>query len=165
MSYTEIYAVDSNGDVRLYGEVKNSFAGAMHVWNALNTKYDLGDSFITQFERTWGKFNEGFYERYEDIVLGSTFDGAMVKKEHLDELIQALDAYHVEHGNSNHRQQAELLSEVKNQDILAVAWCQTSVVSDMWDYDFDEELDEIIPYNISKGSKHWYLFDDLKEEN
>lgn len=35
MSYTEIYTVDTNGDVRLYGEVNNAFAGAMHVWNTL----------------------------------------------------------------------------------------------------------------------------------
>lgn len=150
MSYTEIYTVDTNGDVRLYGEVNNAFAGAMHVWNTLNKKYDLQDSLFTEFKETWSKFNQGFYETHEDIVLGSTFDNVLVKKEHLDELIDALDKYHAEHGDGNHLQQAELLWELKNKDILAVAWCQTSGVNDTWDYHYDEELDEIIPYNIRK---------------
>lgn len=50
-----------------------------------------------------------------------------------------------------------------DENIIGVAWCQTSVV-DLWDYDYDEEQDELIPYNIFKGDDHFNLFDDIKPQ-
>ncbi|HFQ5696354.1 TPA: hypothetical protein ACHR2W_002784 [Listeria monocytogenes] len=49
MSSTNIHVVRANGDVEIYAEVKNSFAGAMHVWNSLNAKYDFRDNLFTEF--------------------------------------------------------------------------------------------------------------------
>lgn len=51
----------------------------------------------------------------------------------------------------------------EDENIIGVAWCQTSVVDDLWDYDYDEEQDEIIPYNIFKGDGHFNLFDDIED--
>lgn len=39
MSYTEIYAFDKAGLPRLYGEVHNSYRGAMAVWNILDERH------------------------------------------------------------------------------------------------------------------------------
>ena len=39
MSYTEIYALDKAGVPRLYGEVRNSWRGAMAVWNIMEERH------------------------------------------------------------------------------------------------------------------------------
>lgn len=39
MSYTEIYAFDKAGLPRLYGEVHNSWRGAVAVWNIMEDRY------------------------------------------------------------------------------------------------------------------------------
>ena len=39
MSYTEIYAFDKNGNAYMFGEVQNSWRGAMKVWTELEKKY------------------------------------------------------------------------------------------------------------------------------
>lgn len=48
-----------------------------------------------------------------------------------------------------------------DENVVGVAWCQTSVADDLWDYGYDEETDKTIPYNIFAGDKHWELFDNL----
>ncbi|MBC6128094.1 hypothetical protein HCA00_04760 [Listeria booriae] len=52
MSSTNIHIVRENSDVEIYVEVKNSFAGAMNIWNSLNNKYDFRDSIFNRFEKT-----------------------------------------------------------------------------------------------------------------
>lgn len=164
MSYTELYAVNKKGDVEFYDEVKNSWAGGMHVWNTLNEKYNLKDSMFTQYRTTWGKFNKGFYEKYEDMVLGSTFDGCVIKKENFNDLIKYFNKYTEETTSSNLDKQIEIIENMKSdENVIGVAWCQTSVANDAWDYGYDEEEEEVIPYNINKGDKHWFLFEELED--
>lgn len=165
MSYTELYAVNKQGDVEFYGEVRNSFAGAMHVWNTLSKKYRLNDNLFNEFKKTWNNYNKDFYEAYEDVVLGSTFDSVLVKKENFTELIEAFEEYTTYHNGSNLLQQVEFIEKAKDdEDIIAIGWCQTSVANDMWDWEWIEEEEEetLIPYNIYKGTQHWFLFEDLK---
>lgn len=164
MSYTELYAVNKKGEVEFYDEVKNSWAGGMHVWNTLNEKYSFNDSMFTQFKRTWGAFNKGVYEKYEDVMLGSSFDNCVIKKEDFDKMIAAMNQYLKENPNSNYDEQIKIIETMKNdEEVFGLAWCQTSVANDAWDYDYDEEKEEVIPYNINKSDKHWFLFEELED--
>ncbi|MBC2292940.1 hypothetical protein HCC36_06805 [Listeria booriae] len=162
MSSTNIHVVKTNGDVEFYAEVKNSFAGAMHIWNNLNTKYDFRDDFFSGFKKTWGNFNKDVYEDFEDVALGSTFDKVIVKKEEIPLLITAYEKYINEFDGSNLRLQIEIFKQIEQEtNVIGIAWCQTSVSGDLWDFGYDEEKDEPIPYNINKGDSHWFLFDDI----
>lgn len=163
MSTTEIYAVRTNGDVKHYGSATNSWLGGFHVWKSLEEKYEIDEKFM-EFDKTCKNFGKGLYEKYEDIMLGSTFDGVWVKKENFEKLINAFSEYFEIYPNSNFGQQIELIKKMNDDsNIIGVAWCQTSVCDDMWDFDYDEETDELIPYNILKGNRHWELFEVLEE--
>lgn len=165
MSTTEIYAIEKNGDVKAYESAQNSWLGAMHVWNFLSEKYDLGGSMMFGFKRVWKAFNAGVYKNYENVVLGSTFDHAVVMKENFDQLLISFKKYYAAHPESNFGQQIEVIEAMKEDvNVIGVAWCQTSVVDDLWDY-YNEGEDECIPYNIFKGEKHWDLFDNLVEDS
>lgn len=164
MSSTELYAVNNKGDVVLYDRVKNSWLGAMHVWNSLNDKYFLGDSLFEGFNKTWGYFGKVFYETYEDIILGSTFDYVLVRKDEFDRLIESFQKYFEENRDSNFGKQIEILKQMKeDENVVAVGWCQTSVSNEHWNGPYDEDKDEFEPYNINKGDKHWFLFEDLED--
>ncbi len=165
MSTTEIYAIEKNGDVTPYGSAQNSWLGGMHVWNSLSDKYGFDDSLMSGFNKTWGNFNKGIYEDYENVVLGSTFDHIIVLKENFEQLLMSFKKYYSVYPNSNFGQQIEVIEAMKVDDnVIGVAWCQTSVADDLWDY-YNEGEDECIPYNIFKGEKHWDLFDNLVEDS
>ncbi|MBC2048241.1 hypothetical protein [Listeria booriae] len=162
MSSTNIHVVRENGDVEIYAEVKNSFAGAMHIWNSLNKKYDFRDSIFNGFEKTWGGFNNNVYEDFENVALGSTFDDVIVKIEDIQLLIEAYEKYINEFNGSNLDSQIEIFKQIEQEaDAIGIAWCQTSVCDDLWDFGYDEEKNELIPYNIYKGDNHWFLFDSI----
>lgn len=165
MSTTNLYGIQKNGDVTSYDIVKNSWLGGMHVWKTLAEKYNLESDFLSGFGDVWSRYNKSFYERYEDIVLGSTFDHVIVLKENFDELIESFKKYFDAYPTSNFDEQIEIINSMAaDENIIGVAWCQTSVVDDLWNYDYDEEQDEIIPYNIFKGDGHFNLFDDIKPQ-
>ena len=161
MSTTEIYGIKSNGNVVAYESVQNSWLGGMHVWNTLNEKYGFGGSWVFGFYRTWDSFNKGVYEDYENVVLGSTFSYAVVLKDDFEKLIDNFEKYHSFYPNSNFGEQIEVINSMKtDDDIIGVAWCQTFVADDLWDFSYDDK-NEVIPYNIFKGDKHWNLFENL----
>lgn len=164
MSSTKIYAVKQNGDVVSFKSVHNAWGGAMHVWNSLNEEYGLNDSMFTGYKKTWKELGTGVYEAFEDIVLGSTFDMVWVKKENIDKLIKAFGKYCDKYDGSNLQKQIEILNDIKNDgQYIGVSWCQTSVADDLWDF-YDDEEDELMPYNINKGKKHWELFEELGDD-
>ncbi|MBS6192026.1 MAG: hypothetical protein KH815_03275 [Enterococcus hirae] len=164
MSTTEIYAIEKSGNVVPYGSAQNSWLGGMHVWNSLNDKYKHGGGLFIGFDATWKAFNKGIYEEYENVVLGSAFDKVIVLKENFGQLLKSFEQYFHVYPNYNFDEQIEIIKEMeKDEDIIGVAWCQTSVADDLWDYCYDEEKDEVIPYNIFKGEDHWNLFDNLED--
>lgn len=160
MSETELFGIYKNGNVEFYGSTRNSFRGGMHVWQKLNEKYELHDS-LFEFKNTWGNFNKGFYEPFEDIVFGSTFDYVIVMKEDFPLLIASFKDYFERYPDSSFSEQAEIIKAMEKDDnIIGVAWCQTSIVDGLWDV---EEEDDIIPYNIFKGTRHWNLFKKISK--
>lgn len=161
MSTTEIMIIKSNGDVVGYEDIQNSWRGGPYVWEQLSEKYKLYEGMFTGYKRTWGNFNEGVYLKHENIVLGSTFDGVIVSKDNFGKLIHDFKMYATQEPNSSFSEQADIIDRmIADEECIGVAWNQTSVCDDAWDYGWDEEADEVIPYNIFKGDKHWELFND-----
>lgn len=159
MSTTNLHAITKKGDFEIYARVNNSWLGGMRVWNVLNERYEFYENMFDQYKRTWGSFRKGIYQNFEDITLGSTFDRVYVKKEDFEELCKAFKEFESFHGGTNLVEQAEIIEKMSTDDnVVGVAWCQTSVCDDMWDYEYDEDNDKVIPYNMHKGEKHWDLF-------
>ena len=166
MSYTEIYGALTDGEVAFIGEAKNAWLGAMHVWSELSKKYGIEGGLFGGFTDLWKLADTGKLEDFENIVLKSTFDNVVVKKEDIPNLLKAFDQYDKTYPKSNLKEQAEIIKEyaLENDVMTAVCWNQTSVNGNPWTDGYDEEADEEIPYNILKGDRHWYMTTIDKED-
>jgi hypothetical protein len=149
MSKTEIYAVKENEDLIFIGECRNAFRGAMYVWNDIAKRYFNLESFPHFDEdmqkRVWNAGNENQLTQSEEIVLASTMDRAIVKKENINLLLVALNEYGSKHENSSILEQANLIKERLSDipDGYSIAWIQTTVC-DGWFREYDEDSDEYV---------------------
>lgn len=186
MSYTEIYKFKKDGDAELVAETKNAFRGAMAVWNILDEKYlppfipswatlmndpnkryyRSADIFGNGIKEVWGLFDDEKVSNIDKVVLGSTFDNVIVMKDDLPKLI---DCFRKFEGDTSLKEQADYIEECfkNDDDLIAIAWKQTSVNGDAW---MSDELGEdeggeecYLPYNILKHDKHWGLFQDISQ--
>jgi hypothetical protein len=171
MSCTEIIKFDKKGESSLAGKVKNGIRGSFAVWNYLSHKY-LGRQFSifgkpSEQEEVWSLFEDDRLSEDEKIILGTTFDYVLIKKEDIPRVIEAFSALDekevgrvVKEWRENPieislPEQIEILKNLlADEDCIAIGWHQTNVSCDMW-YD----------YNCVTGNEHWYLFDELKNES
>lgn len=98
---------------------------------------------------------------HEKIVMHTTFDHCLVKRE---DIRRVVDAFRQFDGETSLKEQADILERMEaDPEIIAVGWNQTSVNADNWANagGYDED-DEWIPYNCLTGDKHYWLFDVLR---
>ena len=111
----------------------------------------------------WDLQNNKAIPVHERICLYTTLDKALVKRENIPAVIEAFLDFG---GDTSLPEQASLLEDVlKDPDVIAVGWNQTSVCADTWaNYGgYDTEKDESIPYNCLTGTDHFWIFDELDE--
>lgn len=189
MSYTEIVCFKKNGEAESYADVKNSWRGAMAIWRILEERYlppyrptyvpkNIPDNMIEEvlhykptrcssimdkdaMKEIWNLFDKDSVSKIDKIVLGTTFDKMLVKKENFSKVIDSFNKFE---GKTSLGEQAKVLEEMlKDDEIIAAAWNQTSVNENQWTcHGFNKENEEYIPYNCLKGNKHYELFDELK---
>lgn len=100
---------------------------------------------------------------HERIVLYTTFDKMLVKKE---EIPKVIDAFNLFIGETSLPVQAKILERLmERDDWIAVGWNQNSVVSSNWGNcgGYDEAADKEIPYNCLTMMDHKWLFDELRK--
>jgi hypothetical protein len=180
MSYTEIYAFGKNGKVVDSRDIRNAWRGAMAVWRILEKKYlpslqkpiwaginDKEDYWSRTSDFTghglkeiWSLADDKRLIKNEKIVLLSTFDKVLIKKENIKIVIKAFKAFNE---NTNLNEQAEAIEELlKSNKIIAIGFNQTSVNGDTWEnYNYNEKKEESSSYNCLKQKDHWWLFDDI----
>jgi len=191
MSCTEIYGFDKEGTAYLAAEIQNSWRGGMAIWRILEEKYlplyrplstpahipnEQIESYLgykpsrcrclendIAMKEIWNLVDSDNVSFTDKIVLATTLDKVIIRKDELPMVIKAFNDFE---GETSLKEQAEILDKMyKDDKCTAVGWNQTSVNSDTWDcYGYDEELDESIPYNLNKNDKHWFLFDELKQQ-
>lgn len=168
MSYSTVYIINNDGDVVPYTQVLNGTL-ALSIWGYISKQYGLHHMFGENPE-IWKWFCKGKIKAHYDIVMGFTFDHVIVYKEDLPKLINAFNEFMQECPTENMKTQIQVLTELQKEDIIGIAWQQTSVSDTLWeinpmdevdDDDYDEELDVSSPYNSNTGDKHWDLFDEL----
>lgn len=153
MSYIEIFKFDRNGDSESYGIVKNTWLGAMQVWDILGKKYcGHGASMvdIEQMKPIWNLVDNKSIPTEERIVLFTTLDRCLVKKEDIPKIV---DAFRKFGGNTNLNEQADILDSLYEEtDCIAVGFHQNSVSCEQW-----------FGYNCLHKKDHFWLFDELLE--
>lgn len=203
MSTVIIYGFNQEGVCSYEAEVHNAWRGAIAVWKALEKKYlpqyrpryvpaSVPDDEVEAWlgysasrlssisdpdamKDVWNLFEAENVSGADKIVLGTTLDNVLVRRENIPKVIEAFEEFDKEHeGETNLKQQADELRDFYDDDeVSAVGWNQTSVNGDDWsntgEIVRDEDGDEIGgPYNFNTGKKHWWLFDALAavtEEN
>jgi len=191
MSYVEIYPFDKNGNCMSPICVRNAFCGAFAVWRRMEAKYlplyrpEYIDPAMTDEEvrakygdltrlAAWNP-NEAMRDVYdlfnrEDvsltdrIVLGTTFDDVLVKRENFLRVVEAFESFD---GDTNLKEQAAVIRKfINDPDITAIGWNATSVNCDTWANAGCSAQDETegAPYNYMTQDKHWWLFDELPEK-
>lgn len=187
MSYTEIYGFDLKGNANFEAEVRNAFRGGMAVWRIMELrhlpplppKYGMECHRYSTFpvggaenplKEVWALADNLDIPVDQRIVLFTTFDNCLVKKQDLPRVIAALRAFEGEDhkGETNLGEQADVLEQIAaDPEVIAVGWNQTSVNADTWSNagGYDDVKDEPIPYNCLTGDAHYWLFDELKEND
>ncbi len=170
MSYTEIYGVYTNGDVKKIGEVRNAFRGAMSVWEHLEYKYlkTKSSSYTDIKNPLWSLYKRDDLSLSEKIVLLSTYDRAIVYKKDLDMLYDAYDKFEA---TTSLKEQSDVIKEYLplDDDVIGVCWNQTSVNTDTWFTDREIiENNEYVgrsPYNINIDGDLFDIFECLRGLN
>lgn len=180
-----------DGKAEGYIDIKNAFRGAMAIWTIIEEKYlpTFRPSFVPEYisnieeylgfkpsriiptfneeehiknmHEIWDLFNSDKVNKIDRIVLGTTFDRVLVKRENFEELISAFENFN---SDTSLKEQAGVIKGMlKNKEIIAVGWNQTSICSNQWiQHKYNEENDEYEPYNCLTGENHFWLFDGLK---
>ena len=180
MSYSEIYSFDKKGFAHFYGEVHNANAGSLAVWKLIEEKYlpsiddpywkiithgdyvsrvfiSLCDSKSKAINEVWNLAeNDSPLTEDERIVMKTTFDKTLVKKEHLPGVIRAYENFE---GVTNLKEQAEILKKaLQDPDIIAIGFSIS--LTDGWTdrgLPDPDDSDERLPYNIFTQNDHQFL--------
>lgn len=148
MSYVTIFGFDEKGNSFEIGDVQNSWLGSMAIWCEISRKYLKKEFSIMNPRDVWNFFDNEKINYIDKVVLGSTFDKVIVKKENFKDLIECFRKFE---GNTNLKEQADLIEKNINNTNF-IAFHQNSISCEQW---FD--------YNLIENNEHWFLYDDIKE--
>jgi len=149
-------------------EFKNSWGGAAFIWTALYNKY-LKDPEIDY--DTWvGKTDRKLWDLAKRIdipifmraVHAATFDYATIKREHFKQYVE--DLHKFEREFKNNKVICHLTSWaniIEKSDAEVIGFHATSVSENLW-YDWDEEKEETIFYDLNTRKEHFEVYDWLE---
>lgn len=172
MTSTELYVITKHGNCNYQG-FKNSYRGALYVWNDVAVRYVGYDGFPHaghdfQME-VWNYYSRhpGVMKPHEVIVLASTMDHAVVEGHRWKELVSAFAQYGKEHPESNFTEQAEAIEDLVNligeSNVSYIAWNQNNM-GNFWGIDYVEEIDEFEYYDPNVGENHFWVFEHIEYE-
>lgn len=176
MSYTTLYKVPASGPIETYKDYHNAFRSAWLVWDTMSKQYLGKDAVEFMLDRSehamqpvWDLWKDPNVPESHRIVMASTFDKVMVKRENLERLGEAYDAYSraVEDPGHIEAMADDLRELAQDETCFAVCWCQTSVSSDVWLAPVTceccgSEVDYRM-YDVSRDEGHWFLFEARDE--
>ncbi len=175
MSRTELYIVKKEGNLELFKEFGNSHRGAALLWDNLakkyfNTSYGRMMWDDKEMEKIWRLDQDPKVPKELKILLISTFDHMLIKKENFEKFIIACEEVYqqdyLEEMGHFKKYPSVLLEILKYIDCIGIGWNRTSVCSGVWDeYDSCKHCDNGTirrDYNIFKDKDHKFLFEYLE---
>ncbi len=182
MSYVTLKVVKDN-KVEDFKEYKNSHGGAAFIWTCVYDRYAKDpaikyDSWMMNSDKLWPLWKDERLPEYMRLVLVSTFDNAIVEFEHLEKLAEYFKMFVEEFGRNekvchllDYADQLKEISKTETpESCQGICFYQMSVSEDPWVYEkpiIDEDGDEdyeCIPYDLTKGDKHWFIFSEYAEQ-
>lgn len=169
MSYTEIYIIDKNGYALGHREYSNSRGFCARVWDVLCNTYGLKHWYDEEASRRlWKLVDDPDVAEFDRIVLETTFDNVIIRKEDIPRVIEAYYQFEKAHPGGdriNHIPDIAFdLTRLAKDDIIGVCFYQNSVTSNPW-VNYNPEEDESEAYNIHKQTKHkWANFIRLPKD-
>ena len=175
MSYCEIYALRRNGDIEQYGDARNAFGGAMHIWMVYAEQLGILPSASGKPEAArdiaLGRLLHGgmddVWKRYDELpepdqwVMRSTFDRVLIGKAALPTYLGHLRAFAERHPSETLREIIAILDRAAlDSAVCGVAFNHTSVVHGTWLVPVESADDEEVedrPYNIKRDQGHWWI--------
>lgn len=157
MSTTSIYRLGR--DPTQIGETRNSWRGAMYIWNDVAKRYCGLDAFPMFCEaeqsRVWNANRHTRMPRHEAIVLMTTMDGAVIRGEDAKAVAEAFEQYASEHpAQTSFAEQAAILRSDDVQPGDLIGWQQTSV-SEFWGVRWSDDGEEMTWYDPAKEDRHF----------
>jgi len=150
-------------------EFRNSWGGAARIWDSIWKAYGTNthefDNWLSAATdgRLWGLWASSDFIESEKIVYLFTCDNALVEKKDFSKIAAALREFESLHpckGVSHLSAWADL---IESSDSEAIGLHATSVTENPW-FEWDEETDETLPYNLNEGDKHWFVMDRMQED-
>jgi len=170
-------APECGGPFKAVEEYPNAWGSAAYVWSAISAKLFGSESYwLTAVARDdhkskefWDSWKDPRLSEVEKITFMFTFDAALVRREHFRRLATIFREFVKLHPAPGRA--CSLPKQADRLDILAseqhgldftpafVGWQQTSVSENPWRVRTGE--DEGRSYDVSKDSKHFFLFDEV----
>ena len=177
MSYCELKIIKNN-KVETHKEYRNSHGGAAFIWSAVYDRFAKDpnieyDSWLMNSDKLWPLWKDERLPRYMQLVLGSTYDRVIIKFENLVEMSEYFIQFVQEFGMNRKvchllewaGELTKIASTETAESCQGVCFYQTSVSEDPWEYaktitddDGDEDY-EYFDYDLTKGDKHWFLYE------
>jgi hypothetical protein len=169
MSCATLHGFNRDGIIYSINDYRNAWHGAMLVWMEMAKKYGIPNGErITYDEKVanqvWSLPKNKDMTEADRITLMTTFDHFIVYKQDFPALIAAMKESATWLPENCHiiKQAEDVEKAINDEDLIAVAWTQTSV-ADCWGSGQYDEHGESVPYNLNKHTQHKNLFEILKE--
>lgn len=182
MSCMEITFFGKIGKPKFDTDIRNSWRGAMAVWNTLEDRYlppfmpewakrigTPGDTYHRMASSNpddakaiWALWKDERLSETDRICLASTFDWVIVLRKDVPELLKAFREFK---GETSLPEQADAIEKgFEDKEIVAVGWNQTSVSENHWhSHKYNKMTEESYPYNLKRHKEHWSLFEKMAE--
>lgn len=124
----------------------------------------IGPGTGNAMEEIWNLVDNPRIPLHERIVLFTTLDDILVKKENIP---QVIDAFRKFEGETTLNIQANVLEHLMaRNDFIAVGWNQNSVNTNSWECrgGYDKQTNKELPYNCLSMQQHQWLFEELCQD-
>jgi hypothetical protein len=150
----------------------NAWGGAARIWSALFDRYLKDhnkpyDNFLSRCgngsdRSLWDLSSREDLPLFERAVHTMTFDRAMLKREnfrhaaeHLREFVKKYPTTGVDHLSA-------WADHLEKSTAEAIGFHGTSVSENLW-YDWDEEAEESVPYDLNTRDDHYEVYEFLEQ--
>jgi hypothetical protein len=177
MSYSQVFLENDEGEMTPDIELSNSWGTAAKIWSDLFDTYvsdrsNQYDNWMLGTDRLWKVVDDKRLPRFERLIMASTFDYCLIKRENFEEMAayyRTFSEKYRKEGFVDHLPTiAERMEGLKDEPTVAAMGFYWTSVSDClwWVYEGCSECEEREQrnYNTNQDKKHWYLFDEYGKE-
>ena len=151
MNETLLYSIDNNGDLKGPISVGPADHGALYYWNYLSLKY-YKMTFVDMIRKdiphmVWYLFDQEWLPLHERIILGTTLDGAVLRKNEVQYFTNAINHLKKKEKKDFFPGMTKALNKYLSLGMLGFCWQHASTGVHYWKVQ-DEEGDRLYNFKI-----------------